>query len=51
MSTFVECSCRFCGYSFVPESPEQLCCDEDCEHLDRKIDEAEARAEARREEV
>jgi hypothetical protein len=43
-----EITCRLCGYVFVPEFKGQLYCDEDCEFRDRKIDEAEVRAEERR---
>jgi len=47
-ATIAKRSCRLCGYPFVPEEPEQLYCCEYCEATDRKIDEAEARAEERR---
>lgn len=39
--------CRFCGYPFKPEFEGQLYCDENCELIDRKIDEAEQRREER----
>jgi len=42
-------ACRLCGAEFVPEEdPGQLYCSEECERRDAKIDEAEARAEERR---
>lgn len=39
--------CRFCGYPFVAEEEGQQYCSEDCESVDRKIDEREQRREER----
>jgi hypothetical protein len=47
VAALAERLCRLCGYSFVPEEPEQLYCDEWCGYADRLVDEAEARREER----
>ncbi len=45
MASLPERDCRLCGDPFIPEERDQLYCCEDCESVDRKIDEREQRRE------